>query len=97
MTPKAAYEVRMIGVLTLMFGFVFFDRNAMGNLAPFITTSLHLSGEQIGQLSSGLSVCWAISGFLIGTLSDALGKRKSLLIITVVIWLSSLSLSSVAS
>ena len=42
MTPKAAYEVRMIGVLTLMFGFVFFDRNAMGNLAPFITASLHL-------------------------------------------------------
>ncbi len=86
MTPKAAYEIRMIGVLTLMFGFVFFDRNAMGNLAPFITTSLHLTGEQIGELSSGLSICWALSGFAIGTLSDALGRRKSLLIIMVVIF-----------
>ncbi|MGC1459378.1 MAG: MFS transporter [Steroidobacteraceae bacterium] len=86
MTPKAAYEVRMIGVLTLMFGFVFFDRNAMGNLAPFITTSLHLTNGQIGALSSGLSICWAISGFAIGTLSDALGRRKSLLLITVVIF-----------
>ncbi len=63
MTPKAAYEIRMIGVLTLMFGFVFFDRNAMGNLAPFITASLHLTNGQIGALSSGLSICWAISGF----------------------------------
>jgi MFS family permease len=86
MTPKAAYEIRMIGVLTLMFGFVFFDRNAMGNLAPFITTSLHLTNGQIGALSSGLSICWAISGFAIGTLSDALGRRKSLLLITVVIF-----------
>jgi MFS family permease len=86
MTPKAAYEIRMIGVLTLMFGFVFFDRNAMGNLAPFITASLHLTNGQIGALSSGLSICWAISGFAIGTLSDALGRRKSILIITVVIF-----------
>jgi MFS family permease len=86
MTPKAAYEIRMIGVLTLMFGFVFFDRNAMGNLAPFITTSLHLTNGQIGALSSGLSICWAISGFAIGTLSDALGRRKSILLITVVIF-----------
>jgi MFS family permease len=86
MTPKAAYEVRMIGVLTLMFGFVFFDRNAMGNLAPFIAASLHLTNGQIGALSSGLSICWAISGFAIGTLSDALGRRKSVLIITVVIF-----------
>jgi MFS family permease len=86
MTPKAAYEIRMIGVLTLMFGFVFFDRNAMGNLAPFITASLHLTNGEIGALSSGLSICWAISGFLIGTLSDALGRRKSLLLITVVIF-----------
>jgi MFS family permease len=86
MTPKAAYEIRMIGVLTLMFGFVFFDRNAMGNLAPFITASLHLTNGQIGALSSGLSICWAISGFAIGTLSDALGRRKSILLITVVIF-----------
>jgi len=85
-TPKAAYEIRMIGVLTLMFGFVFFDRNAMGNLAPYIMASLHITAEQVGQLSSGLSVCWAISGFLIGTLSDALGRRKSFLLITVVIF-----------
>jgi MFS family permease len=86
MTPKAAYEIRMIGVLTLMFGFVFFDRNAMGNLAPFITASLHLTNGQVGALSSGLSISWAISGFLIGTLSDALGRRKSILLITVVIF-----------
>ncbi len=93
MTPKAAYEIRMIGILSLMFGFVFFDRNAMGNLAPFITASLHLTNGQIGALSSGLSICWAISGFAIGTLSDALGRRKSLLLITVVIF----SVSSVVS
>ena len=86
MTPKAAYEIRMIGVLTLMFGFVFFDRNAMGNLAPFIQPALHLTNGQVGALSSGLSIAWAISGFAIGTLSDALGRRKSILLITVLIF-----------
>jgi ACS family hexuronate transporter-like MFS transporter len=97
MTPKAAYEIRMIGILTLMFGFVFFDRNAMGNLAPFITASLHLTNGQIGALSSGLSICWAISGFAIGTLSDALGRRKSILIITVVIFSVCSVISGLAS
>jgi MFS family permease len=86
MTPKAAYEIRMIGVLSLMFGFVFFDRNAMGNLAPFIITSLHLTNGQVGALSSGLSVCWALSAFVVGTVSDALGRRKSILLIAVVIF-----------
>jgi MFS family permease len=86
MTPKAAYEIRMIGVLSLMFGFVFFDRNAMGNLAPYITASLHLTNGQVGALSSGLSICWAISGFAVGTLSDALSRRKSILLITVIIF-----------
>ena len=86
MNPKAAYEIRMIGVLTLMFGFVFFDRNAMGNLAPYFATTLHLNNAQVGELSSGLSICWALSGFAIGMLSDALGRRKSFLLVTVVIF-----------
>ena len=87
------YENRLIAVLCLMFGFVFFDRNAMSYLGPFVQKDLALSNEQIGMLSSGLSFAWAISGLVIGLIADRTGRRKLLLVITVVIF----SLCSVLS
>ena len=80
------YENRVIAVLSLMFGFVFFDRNAMTNLSTFVQADLHLSFGQIGMLASGLSLAWSISGFAVGTLSDSIGRRKQLLLIAVVIF-----------
>ena len=86
MTPKAAYEIRMIGILSLMFGFVFFDRNAMSYLGPYVREELGLSFEQLGTLSSGLSFAWAIAGLGVGYFSDRTGRRKSILLTTVVIF-----------
>ena len=37
------YENRLIAVLCLMFGFVFFDRNAMAYLGPFVQKDLGLT------------------------------------------------------
>jgi hypothetical protein len=42
------YETRLIWVLGITFGFVFFDRNAANFLMPFITTDLHFSNAQVG-------------------------------------------------
>jgi predicted MFS family arabinose efflux permease len=80
------YENRMIAVLCLMFGVVFFDRNAMSNLAVFVQRDLSLSNFEITLLVAGLSCAWAIAALLIGAISDRTGTRKGLLVITVLIF-----------
>jgi MFS family permease len=60
-------------VLSLTFGFVFFDRNATNFLLPFIAPELHLNNTEIGMLSSALSLTWALSAYGFGILTDAKG------------------------
>jgi MFS family permease len=81
-----SYENWLVFILGLMFGFVFLDRNALSFLSPFVVADLKLSNTQIGILSSGLSLTWAISGYLIGLASDASGKRRAYLVAAVVIF-----------
>jgi len=88
-----SYETMLMILLSLNFGIVFFDRNAMSYLAPFVQPDLKLSNEQIGLFASGLSFTWAISGFVIGTIADRAGHRKAFLVATVVLF----SLCSVVS
>src|SRR5688572_13207074 len=76
-----------------MFGVVFFDRNAMAYLAPFIAKDLGLSNTQIGMLASALSLTWALSAFGVSAYSDATGRRKSVLLVCIVVF----SLSSLGS
>jgi MFS family permease len=78
------YETRLIWVLTITFGFVFFDRNAANFLMPFIADDLHFNNAQVGWVASALSFTWAIASFLGGWYSDRTGNRKSFLLITVV-------------
>jgi MFS family permease len=78
------YETRLIWVLTITFGFVFFDRNAANFLMPFIADDLHFNNSQVGWVASALSFTWAIASFLGGWYSDRTGNRKTLLLITVV-------------
>src|SRR6202451_4016818 len=78
------YDTSLIWVLTIPFGFVFFDRNAANFLMPFIAEDLHFNNEQVGWVASALSFTWAVAAFLGGAYSDRTGNRKTLLLITVV-------------
>jgi len=80
------YEMTLTAVLGLTFGVVFFDRNALNFLMPFILKDLPLSNVQIGMVASGLALSWALSGFLAGYAADRLGKRKPLLLAAVIIF-----------
>lgn len=80
------YENRLIAVLCLMFGVVFFDRNAMSYLAPFVIPELGLSNTQVGMLASGLSFAWAVSALVIGAFSDRTGLRKPILLVLIVVF-----------
>lgn len=96
MTKKTGlfcYENLILVLMGLAFGLVFFDRTALSFLAPFIVPELHLSNTEVGMLSSGLALTWAIAGYSVGALSDYLGNRKWLLVVAVAIF----SLASVAS
>src|SRR4030095_7279611 len=65
----------------------------MAYLAPFVAVDLGLSNTQIGMLSSALSLTWALSAYGVSALSDATGRRKSLLVACILVF----SLSSVGS
>jgi MFS family permease len=90
-TPAAAeapigYEIRVVLLLGLAFGFAYFDRMAMTFLSPYVVKDLHLNNTQVGALGSGLSVTWALGAYLIGRWSDAVGKRKPFLLAFLVIF-----------
>ncbi len=78
------YENRLIWVLGVTFGFLFFDRNAVNYLMPFISAELHFTNKQVGLVASALSFTWAIAAFLGGAYSDRTGRRKIILLVTVV-------------
>src|SRR5580765_1300655 len=81
-----SYENKLLILLSFIFGFVLFDRMALNFLVPFFDKELGLNNTQVGLLASLLALAWAISGYVIGTLSDKTGKRKLYLIISVVIF-----------
>jgi MFS family permease len=85
-TSVFSYENRLLLLLGFTFGIVFFERNAVGNLAPFIIEDLQLNQAQLGMLGSGLSLAWAISAYVIGAWSDRSGVRKPFLIISTIIF-----------
>lgn len=87
------YQVILVALLSVNFGVLFLDRNALGFLIDFVKKDIELDNAQIGLLSSAIAFSWAISGFAIGRWSDALRRRKSILIVATVAF----SLCSVAS
>ena len=78
---STAYQVMLVTLLSVNFGIVFFDRNALNFLMPFVQPELGLSNTQVGILASALSLTWACAAFGIGVISDRTGSRKGLLIL----------------
>ena len=81
-----SYETGVLLLLGLTFGFLFFDRNAAGYLIPFIAPELKLNNAQIGWVSAGLSLTWAVSAYVFGALSDRMGVRKPFLLASVLVF-----------
>lgn len=97
MKNSPAYQFLLVFLLSLNFGIVFFDRQALNALMPFVQPELQLSDTQIGLLAGGLSFSWAIAAFFVGKLSDSLGKRKLLLIASTVAFSLCSFLSGIAT
>ncbi|MGH8220194.1 MAG: MFS transporter, partial [Steroidobacteraceae bacterium] len=91
-----AYQVALVALLSVNFGILFFDRNALGFLMPFVQPDLHLNNTEVGLLSSALSLTWAFAAFGIGVVSDKTGSRKGLLVATTVLFSACSFLSGIA-
>jgi len=94
---SAAYQVMLVTLLSVNFGIVFFDRNALNFLIPFVQPELGLSNTQVGILASALSLTWACAAFGIGFISDRTGSRKGLLILATLAFSACSFLSGLAA
>lgn len=81
-----SYENGLLLLLGVSFGIVFFDRNALNYLMPYILDDLALSNTQIGLLGSGLALSWALSAYFISAWSDHCNRRKPFLLASIVIF-----------
>jgi ACS family hexuronate transporter-like MFS transporter len=90
---SGAYQVLLVSLLCLNFGILFFDRNALNFLMPFVQPDLKLSYFQVGLLGSALSLSWAIAAIFVGWLSDKIARRKIIIVVSTVAF----SLCSVVS
>lgn len=77
----ASYQMLLVFLLSLNFGIVFFDRNSLNFLMPFVQPELKLSDGQVGAVAGIFSFTWALAAFGISRLSDMVGNRKLLLVI----------------
>ena len=79
---SAGYQTMVVALLSLNFGIVFFDRNSTNFLMPFVQQDLGLTYGQVGSVAGIFSFFWAIAAFGVGRLSDIVGNRKLLLVIS---------------
>ncbi len=63
---ESGYELRVVLLLGLAYGFAFYDRMTMSFLSPFVVEDLKLNNTQVGALGSGLSLTWALGAYVLG-------------------------------
>jgi predicted MFS family arabinose efflux permease len=77
------YQNRMVAIMFFTWGVVFLDRMAQLYLMPYIAADLKLNETEVGALASVMAVCWALSGWLFGMISDRAGRKIVLVPLTV--------------
>jgi len=95
--PSGRYQVILVSVLCLNFGILFFDRNALNFLMPFVQPELGLSFTQVGLLGSALSFTWALASIFVSWLSDKLGRRKIIIVVSTLVFAACSVVSGLAS
>jgi ACS family hexuronate transporter-like MFS transporter len=94
---STGYQAWLVGLLSVNFGIVFFDRNSLNFLMPFVQPELGLSNSQVGFVAGIFSFVWAIAAFGVSRVSDAIGNRKLLLVISTVAFSACSFLTGIAA
>ena len=90
-------ENKTLVIMGLTFGFVFVDRLSINFLMPFIAKEMDINNAQIGLLASALAVSWAISGYFLSHFCTKFGRKKEVLILSVILFSLCSVLSSIAA
>ncbi len=80
------YENRVVLLMALTFGCLFFDRLALNFLMPYVSADLNLNNTQIGLLAGILSLAWAFSSFFSTAWAEANNKKKIVFVAAVFIF-----------
>ena len=96
MTAIKNFQWLLIGLLSFNFGIVFLDRQAFTFLGTFIQKDLQLTQTQIGDIAAAFSFAWAIAGLCMGSISDRIGRRKTILVVATLVFSSASVLSGFA-
>ncbi|AOH54401.1 MFS transporter [Peribacillus muralis] len=81
-----SYENKLTAIFFFSIGFVFFDRLAINYLIPFMQEDFSLTNTQIGMLSSALAITWALSGPIVGYISDRVKSKVGVLAFMVLLF-----------
>jgi len=74
-----SYEIKIILILSIAFGLVGLDRFILPVLFPSMMGDLKLTYEDLGNLVGILAIAWGIAAFVMGYMSDRVGRRKVLI------------------
>jgi len=86
MKKLLTYENRVVLLMALTFGCLFFDRLALNFLMPFVSKDLNLNNTQIGLLAGILSLAWAFSSFFSTAWAEANNKKKLVFVAAVFVF-----------
>lgn len=81
-----SYENKIVLLMALTFGCLFFDRLALNFLMPFVSKDLNLNNTQIGILAGALSLAWAFSSFFTAAWAETNNKKKVVFIVAVFVF-----------
>ena len=86
MFPKSGpvFENLLVTVMCLTAGLVFLDRFGLAFAFPYMKDELGLAYTQLGLLMAVTAWAWAVSGILVSFLSDYLGGRSRLFLVTAI-------------
>jgi MFS transporter, ACS family, hexuronate transporter len=94
---STGYQALLVGLLSLNFGIVFFDRNSLNFLMPFVQPDLQLTNSQVGWVAGIFSFAWALAAFGVSRISDLVGNRKLLLVIATIAFSACSFLTGIAA
>ncbi|MGR3811803.1 MFS transporter [Jiulongibacter sp. NS-SX5] len=80
------YENRVVLLMALTFGCLFFDRLSLNFLMPYVSEDLQLNNTQIGLLAGVLSLAWAFSSFFSTAWAEANNKKKAVFVTAVFVF-----------
>ena len=92
----AGYQIMLVVLLSIHFGIVFFDRQALNFLMPAVKPDLGLNNTEVGLLAGLFSFAWALAALGVGYVSDRTGSRKGLLIGATLVFSACSFLSGIA-